>query len=281
MHHFDSTGVDTYAVVGNPIRHSQSPFIHEQFAKQTHQAMRYIKVEIPTEQFAVYVRTFLFEQHGKGLNITAPFKQQAFVLATSCSQRAQVAKSVNTIKLSHKEILGDNTDGIGFMNDLTQNHHYELSGKRILILGAGGAVRGILSFLIAKQPHIIVLANRTLSKAHALLKDFTPSPILSATALDAIWDRYDLIINAISASLYQDELTIDPKILAPKAFCYDLMYGHKATPFLQWALSHGVKHMADGTGMLVEQAAESFYWWRGIRPDTQTVIAKLMAFKHQ
>jgi shikimate dehydrogenase len=261
---------DTYAVFGNPISHSLSPFIHQEFAKQTNQEIDYLKIEVPPDQFTEHVQAFK-KAHGKGLNITAPFKQQAFELATIHTDRAKQARAVNTIKfLSNGEILGDNTDGIGFIRDLLEHHHVYLKDQKILLLGAGGAARGILSYLLEQQPQLLTIANRTLQKAIELADEFHSFGNITSTSFEALTNGFDLLINATSTWLSQVQFSL-ASIISSSLFCYDLKYG-KETQFLNWAKAHGSIKMADGIGMLVEQAAESFFLWRGVRPQTIPVI---------
>lgn len=266
--------VDTYAVMGHPVAHSKSPFIHEQFAKQTHQAMQYLKIDVPEDKFLEYLTLFAFE-NGKGLNITAPFKQQAFSLMSEITDRAHIAKSVNTIKIMQDgRLFGDNTDGVGFIADLTNQHHFSLKEKSILILGAGGAARGLLYPILSQVPRCIMLANRTLLTAQNLADDYRPYGNILVSGLTNISGTYDLIINATSM-IQQEVFTLNPSALTRNTFCYDLMYGQEPTPFLKWAVSNGATKISDGLGMLVEQAAESFFIWRGVKPETKYVIEKL------
>ncbi len=266
--------MDLYAVVGHPISHSKSPFIHAEFAKQTHQIMQYIKIEVPLDQFSNFVHDFQRRQ-GKGLNITLPFKQQAYQLASVLSDRARLAKAVNTLTFDNNEIYGDNTDGVGWIKDIVNNHHFSLTHKKILILGAGGAVRGILPLLSHYQPKCVMIANRTIENAETLAAEFQSCLTLTASGLGQIEGQYDLIINGTSSALTGAFLTLPESILSPTTFCYDLMYAKTLTPFLKWAKSQGINHLADGLGMLVEQAAESFFIWRGIKPNTKAIIARL------
>ena len=239
---------DYYAVMGNPIAHSKSPIIHAEFAKQTHQDISYSKIEVPLDQFEHAVRSF----QGKGLNITLPFKQRAYELMDQCSNEAVLAKAVNTIRIGEDgKLYGHNTDGIGLVRDLTQNLHLDLKGSRILILGAGGAVREILLPLLEQHPESIVVANRTISTAEQLVQAANNYGNITAVALDAIKGRFDLVINGTSFGLTTTEVPFDPKILSKETYCYDLMYGQELTPFLKWAVNHNVKQVSDGIGMLV------------------------------
>lgn len=273
---------DRYAVVGNPIAHSKSPFIHAAFAQQTQQDMAYEKQLVEIGQFETAVRDF-FAQGGCGLNITVPFKLDAFAFAEQRSARAEAAGAVNTLKkMPDGKIFGDNTDGAGLLRDITHNLGWTLKNKRVLVLGAGGAVRGIIAPLLAEQPARVVIANRTLAKAEELVQLFNAdkhaqeAKRLRASSLQIHARPFDVVINGTSASLGGEMPDLDPAILNPNACCYDMMYGKTLTPFLQWAQQHGA-HVADGLGMLVEQAAESFYLWRGVRPATQSVMVALRA----
>jgi shikimate dehydrogenase len=268
--------MDRYAVFGNPVAHSKSPQIHTLFAHQTQQTLIYERQLVDTAHFFEAASAF-FSGGGCGLNITVPFKLEAFAFADTLTERAQLAGAVNTLKkLEDGSVLGDNTDGAGLVRDLTANLHWSLQGKRILLLGAGGAVRGVIAPLLAEQPQRIVIANRTLTKAEELVQLFNTgksaqaSKTLRASSLQIHARPFDVVINGTSASLGGERPNLDPAILMPDACCYDMMYGETLTPFLCWAQQHGAQ-IADGLGMLVEQAAESFYVWRGVKPDTLPV----------
>ena len=267
-----STSPDRYAVFGNPVEHSKSPLIHRQFAVQTGQTLDYSRKCIEPDQFDIEVRNFFYEG-GKGLNITVPFKLDAFRLADQLTPRAELAGAVNTLKaLPDGKLLGDNTDGVGLVRDLTKNLQWVINNKRILVLGAGGAVRGILSPLLEQKPREIIIANRTFAKAselcHVLLDER-----LSACSFDQLpAEPFDIIINGTSASLAGELPPLPATILAPHTACYDMMYGKQLSPFLLWAQQHGATKLADGLGMLVEEAAESFFLWREQHPDTAPVI---------
>lgn len=266
---------DLYAVFGNPINHSKSPAIHRQFAEQTGQDMHYTKQLVNEGEFASAAQEF-FAQGGKGLNITVPFKLDAFAFASKRTPRAERAGAVNTLAmLSDGSILGDNTDGIGMIHDM-HNLGWELQGKRVLILGAGGAVRGILQPLLEENPARVTIANRTLAKAEELAKNFLDLGDLQAKSFEQLTgDTFDIVINGTSASM-QGELPPLPKnLLAQDACCYDMMYGAEPTIFLQWAKDNGATQIADGLGMLIGQAAEAFYVWRHIRPEVVPVITAL------
>lgn len=266
---------DLYAVFGNPINHSKSPVIHRQFAEQTGQDMHYTKQLVNEGEFEKAAQEF-FAQGGKGLNITVPFKLNAFEFAQKRTPRAERAGAVNTLaRLADGAILGDNTDGIGMIHDM-HNLGWELLGKRVLILGAGGAVRGILQPLLEEQPARVTIANRTPAKAEELAKAFLDLGDIQAKSFTQLaGDVFDIVINGTSASLQGELPPLPEKLLADNACCYDMMYGAEPTIFLQWAKGHGAAHTADGLGMLVGQAAEAFYLWRQIRPEVIPVITAL------
>lgn len=261
--------IDTYAVIGNPVNHSLSPYIHTLFAKQTGESLLYKTLTAPVDQFEHCVKQFV-EQGGKGLNVTAPFKEQAFHLAASTSPRAKIAKSVNTLSFNTTS-YGDNTDGIGFIRDIEINHQYSLTDKRVLIFGAGGAVRGILQVILARKPARVVIANRNLMRAKCLSEEFCAYGSVCTSELTTMTGTFDFVINAISSSstlIWQSvSLALDTN-----SFCYDLAYRREPTPFLQWASAQGAFEVSDGIGMLVEQAAESFFIWRDVKPITNPVI---------
>jgi shikimate dehydrogenase len=267
---------DRYAVFGHPIGHSQSPRIHALFAAATQQAMTYEAEDIPPEGFNDAISRFL-GSGGRGLNITVPLKELAFLVADTLSPEAGRSKAVNTLLFSPDgHIHGDNTDGRGLVRDLTLNLGIPLKGRRILILGAGGAARGILEPLLKLEPAQVTLANRTTEKARQLAFEFEDLGPLRALAMAALQDQqYDLILNATAASLQGDVPPLPDQILAAGGCCYDLAYGKEPTPFVLWGLQQGAVLSRDGIGMLVEQAAEAFWLWRGIRPDTPSVIATL------
>lgn len=266
---------DLYAVFGNPINHSKSPAIHRQFADQTGQDMNYTKQLVAENEF-VTATTAFFAEGGKGLNITVPFKLDAYRFATQLTPRAERAGAVNTLaKLSNGEILGDNTDGIGMIHDM-HNLGWAIASKRVLILGAGGAVRGILQPLLQESPSEVVIANRTLTKADELAKNFHDLGNVHAVSYDALADQtFDIVINGTSASLHGELPPLPLDILNKDASCYDMMYGADPTVFLRWAKEHGAARTADGLGMLIGQAAEAFYLWRGTRPEVTSVISLL------
>ena len=265
---------DRYAVIGNPIKHSQSPFIHTEFARQTQQQLVYTAELVELGQVKQFVSEFR-NHNGKGLNVTVPFKLDAFELAESLSERAQRAGAVNTLMLD-KKITGDTTDGTGLVNDLMLNHNIPLKNKRILILGAGGAVRGVIESILNHQPAQIIIANRTVEKAMTLKNIFSDLGSIDGCGFDDLNnEQFDLIINGTSASLSGDLPPIPNDLLNSDAAVYDMMYSAKPTPFMQWGEQQKAAACFDGLGMLVEQAAESFYIWRGVKPETQAVINKL------
>ena len=268
--------IDQYAVFGHPISHSKSPRIHALFAEQTGQSMTYGAQEVPATEFRMAVSHF-FDQGGKGLNCTVPLKELAWQYANQLTERARLSKAVNTLALqADGSILGDNTDGIGLVNDLTINHQIRLSQQRILILGAGGATRGIIAPILAQHPDSISIANRTFSKALAIANEFDTLGTLHACSFDQLPQQsFDLIINATSASLKNELPPLPQGLLAYGGYCYDLAYSNQATPFVCWGNAQNAQKSLDGLGMLVEQAAEAFYLWRGIRPKTHPIIELL------
>jgi shikimate dehydrogenase len=264
---------DRYAVFGHPIAHSKSPQIHAAFARQTGQDMTYEAILAPLDGFADSVAAFI-AAGGRGANVTVPFKEQAFRLASRLSRRARHAAAVNTLVFDAGGILGDNTDGAGLVADLTRNLQCGLAGKRILLLGAGGAARGVIEPLLDQQPAALVIANRTVSRAQELAERFGHAHSgVAACSFDAADKAFDLVINATAASLAGELPPLSPQVFTADTLAYDMMYG-RDTPFLAFARKCGAA-TADGLGMLVEQAAEAFHVWRGVRPDTAPVIASL------
>jgi shikimate dehydrogenase len=268
--------MDRYAVIGNPIAHSLSPQIHALFAKQTCQDLSYEALLAPLDRFAETVHTFR-DLGGKGLNVTLPFKLDAWALANQRSARAERAGAANTLVFLEKNLIfGDNTDGMGLLRDLMDNHAVEIKGCHILILGAGGAVRGILEPLLCAEPMRVVIANRTESKAVELRTQFQDLGSVEACGFEQLLhEQFDLIINATSAGVIGRLPPIPDNLLNPGGCCYDLFYATQPTAFVRWGQSHGAAKALNGLGMLVEQAAESFFLWRGIRPDTRLVIQAL------
>ena len=267
---------DKYAVIGNPIEHSKSPQIHAAFAEQTGQDIEYGRILGDMEDFYGDVRDFV-GAGGKGLNVTVPFKERAWQLVNERSEQAKHAGAVNTIiVLEHGRLRGDNTDGIGLVRDLVHNHGFDLEGKRILLLGAGGASRGILLPLLEKNPQEVVIANRTESKAVDLADLFAEQGLVTGVGLDHVHaEPFDLIINGTSAGLSGKVPAIPGGCLKPGGWTYDMMYSDEPTAFIRWGLEQGANKALDGLGMLVEQAAESFFLWRGVRPETAPVIRLL------
>ncbi len=264
---------DTYAVMGNPIAHSKSPTIHALFARQTGQRLIYEAIRVEEGHFAEAVNEFRREG-GKGLNITVPFKQEAWALAGSRSDRAERAGAVNTLRFeADGTLFGENTDGVGLVRDLMDNLHQPIRDRRVLLLGAGGAVRGVLAPLLGEAPQALVIANRTVERALQLADDFADLGPVEGSGFEALAGRrFDLVINGTAASLRGELPPLPEGILAEGALCYDMMYAAEPTPFMHWAAAHGAARTADGLGMLVEQAAESFFIWRGVQPKTTPVI---------
>lgn len=270
------TSIDRYSVFGCPIKHSKSPRIHQIFAKQTGQVLEYSAQEVSAEQFSSAVATF-FASGGKGLNCTVPLKELAWAYADKKTERAQLSKAVNTLALqTDGSILGDNTDGIGLVTDLAVNHAITLTGSRILILGAGGASRGIIAPILEQSPQAIVIANRTIDKAVNLAAEFQDKGSITGCGFSDLKNRqFDLLINATSASLSGQLPPLPEDLLAKNGVCYDLAYSKEPTVFVRWGLDKQALKSLDGLGMLVEQAAEAFFIWRGVRPKTRPVIESL------
>ncbi len=269
---------DRYAVFGNPIAHSKSPQIHARFAEQTGQVLTYTAEHIEDNDFEASVERFL-QGDGKGLNITVPFKERAWALAQWRSERAELAGAVNTLyRQDDGRIAGDNTDGIGLVRDLADNNGVTLNGARVLVLGAGGAVRGVLQPLLAAGVASILVANRTVARAETLAELFAEDGRVQACGFDQVpAEAFDLIVNGTSASLQGELPPVPSATVGARTACYDMMYGAEPTPFCRWASELGAAQVIDGLGMLVEQAAESFRIWRGVQPDTAPVIAAMRA----
>ncbi|MFX1766100.1 shikimate dehydrogenase [Paraburkholderia sp. A1RI-2L] len=271
---------DRYAVIGNPIGHTKSPLIHGLFAEATQQAMSYVSIEgplDPEEGFAKVVRQFAAEG-GKGMNVTAPFKLKAFALADERSERAALAGAANALKFESGRIIAENFDGIGLLRDIEVNLGVPLAGKRVLMLGAGGAARGALLPFLDAGPAELVIANRDVAKGEALAAQIgARGAALRARGYGdlAAMGRFDLVVNATSASLTGELPPVPPSVFSSDGTAYELAYGKRLTPFLRLARNAGVHGVADGVGMLVEQAAEAFAWWRGVRPQTAAVIDSL------
>ena len=281
----DQAQADRYVVIGNPVSHSRSPAIHAAFARQTGEAVQYDRLEAPLDGFADTVRRF-FAEGGYGCNVTVPFKLEAYDLCDRLTERAEAAGAVNTLWIEEGMIYGDNTDGIGLARDIQDNLDVLIEGKRILLLGAGGAAMGAMLPLIEARPERIVVANRTPERASDMLEEFAEAANqygveLWGGGLDALEglssdEACDIVINASSSSLHGEVPPVPEALLGEGVLAYDMMYGAKPTVFLEFAARCGAT-TADGLGMLVEQAAEAFYLWRGVRPNTAPVLAELRA----
>lgn len=278
--------MDHYCVLGNPVEHSKSPAIHARFAELTGQAMDYRKLLAPLDNFAQTLQQWI-DSGGRGCNVTVPFKFEAFRLATVATERAQLAQAANTLKFEAGRIEADNTDGIGLVNDIQNNAGVRLAGRDLLLLGAGGAAAGVLGPLLAAGPRRLVVANRTHTRAaelvarhtsHASLQQLLQKTELVAQELQGLEADFDVIINATASSLSGAAITLDPRLLKPGALAYDMMYGAAAQGFTDWARTHGAVPR-DGLGMLVEQAAESFLFWRGVRPPSAQVLKEMQQQK--
>ncbi len=267
---------DRYAVIGNPIVQSKSPLIHRAFAESTKQDLEYTQIEGLLDGFEAAVLAFR-DGRGLGMNVTAPFKLQAFELATDHHEAARIAGAANALKFEGSRIAAQNFDGVGLVNDIERNLGVVLKSKRVLILGAGGAVRGAVPPLLARSTAEVVIANRTVAAAQVLAKQFAAhGKVTPCGYADLARERgFDVVINGTSASLKGELPPVPASVFADSALAYELVYGKGLTPFLRLAQNAGVRRVADGVGMLVEQAAESFLWWRGVRPDTRPVIDQL------
>lgn len=271
---------DRYAVIGNPIAHSKSPQIHAAFARQTGQDIEYTRLLVPPDGFRGAVESFR-AAGGSGANVTVPFKLEAFDLADEASQRAKDAQAANILTFEGGRMRADNTDGAGLTRDITGNLGFSMAGRRVLLMGAGGAARGALQPLLAQRPAILAIANRTVEKALQLAEAFRDHPSAASSVLSGLryaelaGHHFDLVINATSSSLQGELPPLPPGVFAGDSLAYDMMYGKGMTPFLAFARSQGAVRIADGLGMLVEQAAESFFLWRGVRPETRAVIELL------
>ncbi len=265
-----------YAVIGDPVSHSKSPLIHSNFAEQTGEDMKYEKIQVNSDELGAFITEF-FATGGGGLNVTVPHKEAVFALADQPTERAQLAQAANTLWLdSEKKLCADNTDGIGLVRDLKENLAVSLKGKSVLVLGAGGAARGILSPIIREQPSVLMILNRTVARAEVLQKEFEHLFPLQVGALDhAPAQGFDVVLNATSSSISDELPPLQDSIIGEDCVCYDLMYSDTETRFMRWAAKNGSPLVVDGLGMLVEQAAESFAIWRGMRPDTRSVRAAL------
>tara|TARA_B100001029_G_scaffold82845_1_gene68008 strand:- start:39 stop:851 length:813 start_codon:yes stop_codon:yes gene_type:complete len=264
-----------YAVIGDPVSHSKSPLIHSLFATQTGESISYIAQKVVADKFEAFVSEF-FEGGGLGLNVTLPHKERAYKLARNCDKGAQTAEAANTLFLdSTGEICAANTDGPGLVADIKLNNGVQIRGKDLLLLGAGGAVRGALVSLIEEKPSSITVVNRTLSRANSLKNKFNKIPRIKTSTYDDLDHDYDLIINGTSLGLTNEVPPLKAMNVRQGAFCYDMFYADGQTAFVHWAKANGAEKAIDGLGMLVEQAAESFLLWRGVRPETRPVIEEL------
>ena len=267
---------DRYAVIGHPVAHSRSPEIHAAFAREAGQTIVYDRLLAPLDGFLATVEVFR-ASGALGANVTLPFKLEAYGYANELTERARQAGAVNTLKFDGAHILGDNTDGVGLCRDIVDNLEVPISGARILLIGAGGAARGVLGPLISAGPQTIAITNRTFSKADAIAKYFSSlGPIKAVSAGDLALQRFDILINATSASLSHSLPPVPVSCFQPGVLAYDMMYGEGPTPFMALAASAGAR-VADGLGMLVQQAAEAYFVWRGVRPATARVMAQLRA----
>jgi shikimate dehydrogenase len=270
--------MDLYCVMGNPIEHSKSPWIHTRFAQLTGQDMRYEKRLIPLDGFAASLRAFR-DEGGKGCNVTVPFKFESPALATKLTPRARLARASNTLRFDGDEVLGDNTDGVGLVSEIQRNAGVALAGRDVLLAGAGGAASGVLGPLIETKPRRVVVANRTVDKAKSLVDRHASLASehgveVSVSPLGSIAGNFDVVLNATAASMSGSGVPVAASVLKPRCLAIDMMYGPAAAAFVQWAQENGAL-ARDGLGMLVEQAAEAFLVWRGIRPPSQQVLAEL------
>jgi shikimate dehydrogenase len=269
---------DRYAVIGHPVAHSRSPFIHTRFAAQTRQELEYSTIDASPDEFAAAVQRF-FAAGGKGLNVTVPYKEAACRLATELTPRARRARAVNTLAVARSGgLLGDNTDGAGLVRDLLNNQRVTIAGRRLLLLGAGGAARGVLAPLLGLRPSELTIVNRDRQRAEELVGMFSDLGPLRAVSYGELGKQpYDIVINATAASLAGELPPLPASVVNARSICYDMAYAREDTPFVRWAHDRGVARALMGLGMLVEQAAESFHLWRGVRPDTASVLSALSA----
>lgn len=267
--------MDQYRVFGNPIKQSRSPFIHQSFAQATKQKINYEIQFAQLDGFTDAVTEFIV-QGGKGANVTAPFKEQAMAMCDELSEHAKLSGAVNTLTFRDGKIYGDTTDGVGLVNDLLA-HDVCIENSRLLLLGAGGAAKGVVSPLLNQKPKSLTIANRTVAKAVDIVEQYTNQPLLACSFDEANEQEFDVIINATSAGLTGNGVPISEKLITTNSVCYDMTYGKNLTPFLQTAQELKARKVIDGLGMLVGQAAESFYIWRGVRPNTESVISQLQA----
>ncbi len=269
---------DRYGLVGHPVAHSRSPIIHTLFAQQTAQHLTYELLDASPEEFVAAVREF-GAAGGRGLNVTVPHKEAAFALVDEASNAARVAGAVNTLTFDGERLRGDNTDGVGFIRDVTVNQRETLAGRSVIVLGAGGAARGVIGPLLATAPREVVVANRTKERAVQLVEHFRGHGAIRAVAFDelAALPAFDVVVNATSAGLTGEAPPFPATLLGPTSFCYDMVYSQNDTPFIAWARTNRAVRAVQGWGMLVEQAAESFYIWRGVRPTTALILRQFAA----
>ena len=266
---------DRYALIGLPLGHTKSPAIHAEFARNTNQDLTYEAIEAPADGFAATVDRFR-AAGGRGINVTLPFKVDAFAYATDRNERARLAGAVNCMKFEGDRAIAENFDGVGLVNDIRINLDRSMRGRRVLLLGAGGAARGALLPLLEAKPALLAVMNRTVAKAKALGEQFgSHGNLVTGGYADFAGERFDLVVNATSASLRDELPPVRPDAFAAGCLAYDLVYGKGMTPFLRVAKEAGAERIADGIGMLVEQAAEAFVWWRGVRPETRSLIERL------
>ncbi|HUL80887.1 MAG TPA: shikimate dehydrogenase [Gammaproteobacteria bacterium] len=273
----NSSPPDRYALVGHPVEHSRSPLIHQLFARQTGQDLTYELIDAEPKSFETAVRGFA-AAGGRGLNVTVPHKEAAFALVDEISEPAHAAHAVNTITFAGGKLRGENTDGVGLIRDLVVNQRVTLPGRRVLVLGAGGAARGIVGPLLAARPAELVIANRTKARADELVEQFDKPAALKPVAFEELPSlaAFDLLINATSAGLRGEPPPFPASLVGGESVCYDLVYSVNDTPFVAWAREHGAARALQGWGMLIEQAAESFFIWRGVRPDTKPILKQLV-----
>jgi shikimate dehydrogenase len=273
---FDFERPKRFAVMGNPVAHSKSPEIHQYFARQFGHPVEYLAIQVDPGGFPQAVEQFR-ASGGSGLNVTVPFKLDAFRLADHLSDRARLAGAANTLKFeTDGKIFGDNTDGIGLVHDIELNLSIPLKEEQVLVLGAGGAVRGVLGPILKHHPARVVIANRTISKARDIADTFGDQGTIEVCTFDNLRGKhFDIVINGTSSSLKNELPPLPETLYARGALAYDMMYGDRPTPFMEWSALHNAAHVTDGLGMLVEQAAESYFVWHGVRPDTKPVIAAL------
>jgi len=273
----NSSPPDRYALVGHPVEHSRSPLIHQLFARQTGQNLSYELIDSEPKSFETAVRGFA-AAGGKGVNVTVPHKEAAFALVDEISEPAHAARAVNTISFVGGKLRGENTDGVGLIRDLVVNQRVTLPGKRVLVLGAGGAARGIVGPLLTARPAELVIANRTKPRADELVAQFGKPAALRAVAFDELASlaAFDLLINATSAGLKGEAPPFPGSLVGRESVGYDLVYSVNDTPFVAWTREHGAARSLQGWGMLIEQAAESFFIWRGVRPDTKPILKQLV-----